>query len=147
MTIALTETIKQEGGKWVLYAQDGKVLGRFGSEAEAKKRDGQIAAFKAKGAKESAGLALDAAGALVLAEGGRLVLEEGDLAALDDDTLREVRGLMSAKYAEVDSAHRKLGDQRYSTTAGAMLLRDMSYYSNVLWRVECEMVCRLLTLD
>lgn len=56
--------IKSEGGKWVLYSQDGKkVLGRFASEAEAKKREAQVKWFK--GADHSA----DPEGAEELAAG------------------------------------------------------------------------------
>jgi hypothetical protein len=41
-------TIRQEGGKWVIYSKEGKKLGEFDSEDAAKKRLQQIEYFKHK---------------------------------------------------------------------------------------------------
>jgi hypothetical protein len=47
VAVALTEMIKHEGDKWVLYSKDGsKKLGEFDSEEAAKKREREIQFFK-----------------------------------------------------------------------------------------------------
>lgn len=49
----LQETIRHEGSKWVLYTKDGaKVLGSFGTKAEAEKRERQIQFFKHQQSRE-----------------------------------------------------------------------------------------------
>lgn len=46
----LTEIIRKEGDKWVIYSKDGsKKLGEYDSEEAAKKRIQQIEYFKHKG--------------------------------------------------------------------------------------------------
>lgn len=146
--IPVTETMKQEGGKHVLYSKDGKkVLGRFDSEDEAKKHEQKVQAMKKLGmAQEAEGLALQA-GVWVLAEGGRCALTEADTSVMGDESLQALRRLMVDKYAACDAAFRKLGDQRYSSTQGCILLRDMGYYSSVLSRLESELAYRLIPLD
>lgn len=146
---SVSEIIKKEDGKWVLYNQLGtKVLGRFDNELEAKKREGQIMYFKSKGAKESFGFALDpVAGLISLEEGGRVILSEMEIGYYSDEELRKMRATMLEKYSECDAAFRNLGDNRYSSTDGACHMRDLSYYSGVLSRIESEMAYRLLALD
>jgi hypothetical protein len=137
--------IKKEDGKWVLYSKDGKkVLGRFDSEAAAKKREGEIKSFK----NSDEGFAIEVeSGKVVLVEGGRVDLCETDLGNMDDDELRGMRKLMVKKQGKINQEFMALGDDKYSTPEGNALLRDIGYYSNVLYRIENEMVYRLLTLD
>jgi|GEM_PF-4965272 len=42
----ITKYIRHEGSKWTVYSEDGKPMGTYGSEAEAKKRLAQVEAFK-----------------------------------------------------------------------------------------------------
>lgn len=42
---ALEKIIQQKGDKWCLYSHDGKKLGEFDSEEEAKKREAEIKSF------------------------------------------------------------------------------------------------------
>jgi len=47
LALLVTETIRHEGGKWVIYSKDGsKKLGEYDTEEAAKKRLRQIEFFK-----------------------------------------------------------------------------------------------------
>lgn len=147
----LTEMIKHEGMKFVLYTKDGsKILGKFDSKEDAVKREKEIMAAMAAKAKMGEGYALDAAsGHLVLAEGGRLGLNEEavDMNAMSDDDLRAARKTFAGLYAEKTAEHAGMGEARYNTPEGILAMSDAYYYSCIMRSIEYHLQSRMLTLE
>ena len=150
----LTETIKQDGGKWVLYSKDGKKkMGTFDTEAEAKKHEAEVSYFKKKNAEGVA--TLDARGVLLVEDYGVSPATPYEVmqakmssmcASLADDRLRELRDEFVKERTKLRGKFKDLGEERYSLPAGSQLLADIYYYDRVVGALECELACRLLTL-
>lgn len=150
--ILLAETIKHEGSKWVIYNKDGsKKLGSYGSEAEAKKRLGQIEFFKNKtGESLGWGLGRDEQSHVVVVEGGQYFLNEDadDLPRMEDEDLQDLRKTFVEKRTALRAAQAAMDpEDRYGSPEGSALFDDLCYYNALISRIECEMACRLLPLD
>jgi hypothetical protein len=150
MTV-LTEMIKKEGEKFVLYSKDGsKVLGKFDTKDEAMKREKEMMAAMAAKSKMGEGFAIEVAtGHLILAEGARLKLTEEavDMGAMSDDDLRGARKTFMGLYAQCCADHSAMGDSRYNTPEGVTCMADCSYYAGIVRSLEYHMQSRLLTLE
>lgn len=149
-SIEVSETIKKEDGKFNLYTKDGKkLLGQHDSMADAQKQESAINIAKSK--ESDAGLVKDvASGAVEISEGGRYVINEdaGDLARMSDAQLKKTRSTMVDKRNEKRNDHAALPDMnKYSSPEGSAILDDLYYYNQIVSRLECEMACRMLTLD
>ena len=150
----LTEVIKKEGAKWVLYSKDGKkVLGRFDSEAAAKKHEGEVQYFKKNGAEGA--VTMDARGVLLVEDyhinpSTPYEMMQTKMIAmcqsLTDERLREIRDEFVKARTKLYMQFKDLGEDRYVLPAGRQILADIFYYDRVISALECEMACRLLTL-